>query len=591
MDELKSKYKSIIEDLQKEIPENMNKQDIPGLAVALVTKEGPVWLGCFGYTDFSKTRAVDTDTLFCLQSTTKTVTTVAFLLAVQGGLVNLDDPLVEYYPEFYVNSRVDNNEYTKITFRHLLSHTSGLTRESRVGGVFNCVPCTWEEHIQKISGSWLKFPVGKGFSYSNAGMDLIVYSLECITGEKYPEYVQRVLGDPLSIRFHYDTKEMYTASNSVKGHLGGHRAAQVDPVGLGCGAAHLSITDQTAFVQFLLNQGMANGRQVLKEEYIHAMRSTDKERWYGLGTCVDRNYGISIPYHPGGGFGLLSEMYWVPEYNSGVCAFTNQEFNPSESYIGILAKKALERMLEVHGVSIKSNVFPFQDAPAQKIDALLLERLTGVYRGAWDSTTIRLDNGVLYLEYGGSHKLIPHNETAFSVTSPKLLKGVIFQLDKGKPASLKMYSTNNGIVHMDYKGRPPESPGPNKKEWEKVTGLYQMILYGTEPIHCAVKVEGDGYLHVRWERSQRLYPYEDTPDIFFMFNGEAVIFEEDHLLYDNVTWKKIDNPVNTLTELCESLGYDLPEWEFDVAADQLTYLGRNDEAKEIQELKKKDVGH
>lgn len=114
-----------------------------------------------------------------------------------------------------------------------------------------------------------------------------------------------------------------------------------------------------------------------------------------------------------------------------------------------------------------------------------------------------------------------------------------------------------------------------------------MILYGTEPIHCAVKVEGDGYLHLRWERSQRLYPYEDTPDIFFMFNGDAVIFEEENLVYDNVTWKKIDNPVNTLTELCESLEYDLPEWEFDGAADQLTYLRRNDEAKKIQQLKKR----
>lgn len=133
----------------------MNEENILGLAIALVSKSGTIWCGCFGHTDISRQKKVNSDTLFCLQSTTKTVTTVAFLLAVQEGLVNLDDPLIKYYPEFTVNSRFCEDQYQKITFRDLLSHSSGLAREAKVGGCLNYTSCTWEEHIKSISGSWL----------------------------------------------------------------------------------------------------------------------------------------------------------------------------------------------------------------------------------------------------------------------------------------------------------------------------------------------------------------------------------------------------------------------------------------------------
>ena len=577
--ETESKYETIIEDLRNEIPEKMKEENIPGLAVALVSKKGTIWCECFGYTDMSTEKAVDRDTLFSLQSTTKTVTTIAFLLAVQKGLVNLDDPVIDYYPEFKVNSTFGESEYKKVTFKHLLSHTSGLTRESTVGGVFNYVPCTFEEHIKGISGSWLKFPVGKGLSYSNAGMDLVTYVLERITGEVYPEYVQRVLGDPLGITFYYDTKELYLNPNSAKGYLGDVRAALIDPVGLGCGAAHLSIADEAVFVRFLLNRGQVDGEYVLKPEYIDQMRSVDKEGWYGLGTIVNKQYGIDISFHPGGGFGIRSEMYWLPEYDCGVAVFTNQEY---ADYGEVLAKRAVKRVLEEQG-ACTSTEFPFH-TPAQ-IDTALLKRLTGVYSGFWSRVLITVRDGKLYLDYPDREvELTPHSETAFSAESPK---GVLFQLDGGVPTSLKMYSENLGILHLDYRGRPPDTGGLHKKEWAAYTGLYHMNIYGTEPVFCGVKIGDDGYLYLKWEANERLYPHESIPNLFFMFSGNAVILEEDHLRYDNMKWRKINNPVTEVTELFKSPEHHTQEWMLDGAAATLKYLGRDEEAEKIVQLKPK----
>ncbi len=437
------KHTEIINKLREEIPQKMGKQKIPGLAVAMVSKNKTLWCEGFGYTDTSHTKAVNTDTLFSLQSTTKTVTAIAFLLAVQKGLVALDDPLVTVYPEFTVNSRFGKDEYKRITFRHLFSHTSGLVREGRLGGVFNYDSCTFEEHIQSISGSWLKFPVGKGISYSNAGMDIVAYALARISGVPYPDYVQEVLGDPLGIRFHYDTKEVTNNKNAARGYLGETRALPVEPSGYGCGIAHLSIKDQAAFVKFLLNLGTVNSTQVLAPEYINAMRSTDKEGWYGLGTFVNNVNSIALPHHPGGGFGLRSEMYWVPDYDIGFAVFTNQEEPIEDNYISILAEKALKSILEAKGVSLDLK-FSHKGA-AKVIDSALLERLTGVYSGSYGSVSVAFSDGKLYLDYPGKKiELTPHSDTVFSAES----RGVTFQLKEEAPVSLKMYYPDMVIIVM-----------------------------------------------------------------------------------------------------------------------------------------------
>ena len=113
---LDSLWGNIIEDLSIEIPEMMKKYSIPGIAIAITSKEQAIWTNCFGYTDITNNQEVNKDTIFSLQSTSKTVTTVAFLLAVHNGLVNLDDPITKYYPEFTMKCRFGDNIVKKITF-------------------------------------------------------------------------------------------------------------------------------------------------------------------------------------------------------------------------------------------------------------------------------------------------------------------------------------------------------------------------------------------------------------------------------------------------------------------------------------------
>ncbi|MGM0510633.1 MAG: serine hydrolase domain-containing protein, partial [Thermoplasmatota archaeon] len=208
----------IKEGLEGYIEAGMKKQNIPGLAISIVGRDGILWSEGFGYTDRTKQREIDSKTLFSIQSTGKTLTAVSFLRAVQKGWVGLDDKLLDHYPEFTIKSRFDTDEVSKITFRHLLSHKAGLTHEAPLGSNYDMGDCTFEEHIESISDTWLRSRVGTEYSYSNLGFDLVAYVLQRKSGKSFPEYVNEELAEPLGIdKLFYDKEEAIAYGNTAVG--------------------------------------------------------------------------------------------------------------------------------------------------------------------------------------------------------------------------------------------------------------------------------------------------------------------------------------------------------------------------------------
>ena len=88
-----------IEKLDKKCLEIIKSPNVHGLAVALVSKNEIRYIQGFGYTNEEKTKAVDENTRFAYQSTGKAMVAALTMKAVQDGLVNLDEPIISYYPE------------------------------------------------------------------------------------------------------------------------------------------------------------------------------------------------------------------------------------------------------------------------------------------------------------------------------------------------------------------------------------------------------------------------------------------------------------------------------------------------------------
>jgi CubicO group peptidase (beta-lactamase class C family) len=100
--------------------ENHLGEDEVGSAVSVVIDGRTVVDVWGGWTDLSRARAWDRDTIVCMMSVAKGVTAIAFNMLIDRGLVDLDAPVARYWPEFAQNGK------DAVLIRHLLDHTAGL---------------------------------------------------------------------------------------------------------------------------------------------------------------------------------------------------------------------------------------------------------------------------------------------------------------------------------------------------------------------------------------------------------------------------------------------------------------------------------
>src|SRR5262245_17509576 len=292
-------YSPIIAKLKEQLPQVMAQYNAPGLAIALVDGATLVWAEGFGTTDRDTQTKVTADTLFSLQSISKNYTATGFLLAVEKGLINIDDPLKKYYPQFTVNSRLGADEAGRITFRRLLSHHSGLTHIAPCGRRFDGRPCPFADHIRSISETWLMFPVGERFSYSNLGIDLVGYALELRSGKSFDEFMQEELFRPLGMASSTFNNNVVASHPSVaKGHIrdrilpaptttliipdrGGYTLTP-------SGGMYSTVKDMAKYISFHLAGGKIGGKRIigenlLKEMYTPQFPIEGQVGGYGLG--------------------------------------------------------------------------------------------------------------------------------------------------------------------------------------------------------------------------------------------------------------------------------------------------------------------
>ena len=306
----------------------MAEDKVPGLSLALVDRDGILWAAGFGYTDYDRKTPVTTDTLFAICSMSKTITAVAVMIAVQDGLLELDVPIIEYWPEFSVNSRFEDNPEKKITLRHLLSHTSGIAHEAPVGNGYESSFGSLEEHVLSVSDTWLRHKVGERFSYSGFGYDIAAYVLQLRSGWPFADYVKDKVFTPLNMpNCSRDPQFIRNHPNRAIGHkpFVRHIPLPPDVPWIGCGAAYASAKEMARFVELFLDGGRVDGQTILDESTITSMVTPSvRNKQYGLGVEIYPNRYVQLG-HSGFGAGFESTMFWLPEYGIGAVYLYNSE--------------------------------------------------------------------------------------------------------------------------------------------------------------------------------------------------------------------------------------------------------------------------
>ncbi|MCP4611761.1 MAG: beta-lactamase family protein [Planctomycetes bacterium] len=337
--------RAVIDKYRSEIPIKMQKHDIPGLSIALLDNKGTLWAAGFGQTKRNGKTVVNPDTVFSIQSMSKTFTATAVMFAVQDGLVDLDVPITEYLPDFKVNSKFEEAPEKKITLRNMLNHTAGFTHEAPVGNNFDTTFDSFEEHVKSISDTWLKFRVGERSSYSNLGIDLAGYIVQVRSGISFEQYMKEKVFEPLDMpRSSMGREIIRNTENRAIGHQQHVKRVPLDMPMVGAGGVYTSANELANFVQFHINRGNVKGQSILDGKFIDEMYGVyPPSGGYGLCIGVSKKHDSYHLSHGGGGFGFLTEMRWYPEYRIGAVVLTNSSSHPIQ---GDISKSITDRIIK-----------------------------------------------------------------------------------------------------------------------------------------------------------------------------------------------------------------------------------------------------
>ncbi len=167
----------------------MKKQNLPGVAVAVLKDGKPIKVKGYGYANLETGTPVTTETLFEIGSVSKQFIATGIMLLVRDGKLGLDDPVRRFIGEA-------PESWQPITIRHLLTHTSGLVREAP--GMQNPVP----ETLAAIRAGFappLAFAPGSKQEYSNLGYFTLAEVITRTSGKLWPQFLQERIFTPLGM--------------------------------------------------------------------------------------------------------------------------------------------------------------------------------------------------------------------------------------------------------------------------------------------------------------------------------------------------------------------------------------------------------
>ncbi len=164
---------SALELLEVWIDAQLAYDHIPGISAAIVHDQDLLWSRGFGYADLEAEAAISPQTIFSICSVSKLFTSIAVMQLRDAGKLNLDDPIDKHLPWFDIQQTY--TDVAPATVRSLLTHTSGLPRESPFP--YWTDPTfpfpTREAMMESVSGQRTLYPTDRYFQYSNLGMALL----------------------------------------------------------------------------------------------------------------------------------------------------------------------------------------------------------------------------------------------------------------------------------------------------------------------------------------------------------------------------------------------------------------------------------
>jgi CubicO group peptidase (beta-lactamase class C family)/D-alanyl-D-alanine dipeptidase len=342
-------YALVIGKLKSAIQHEVEQKQIPAFSISLVNGPKQVWAEGFGFQDASRKVPATADTVYRVGSVSKLFTDIAVMQLVDAGRLDLDKPVETYLPAFAPKNPFN----VPIALRQLMSHRSGLVRESPVGHYFDPDEPTLAATVASLNDTTLVYMPETRTKYSNAAVAVVGAVLESQLDVTHPERVRQMIFDPLEM-----TSSSFVVTPTVQPRLAtgwmrtyDGRRFEAPTFLLGTGPAgnlYSSVSDLSRFLICLFNDGETATGQILKPETLQTMTTpildlAGKPQTFGLGFHVQQLDGHKKIGHGGAVYGFSTQLEALPERKLGVAAVASLDV--SNGVVERLADYALRLMI------------------------------------------------------------------------------------------------------------------------------------------------------------------------------------------------------------------------------------------------------
>ncbi len=332
---------------------------LPGISVAIVKDQEVIWSKGYGMADLDNKSKSTPTTIYSICSISKLFTSIAIMQLRDAGKLRLDDKVADVLPWF--NLKQQYQESGPITIRSLLTHSSGLPRESAhpywTGPEF---PFPTSKQLKdKLGGQKTLYPASTYFQYSNLGLSLLGEIVAHVSGLSFEEYVNNNILTPLRLA---DTRptlpkklwggKLATGYGSLTRKGTRNKVAFFQAQGIAPAAGFSStVQDLSRFASWQLRLLAKGGKEILKAstlremQRVHWMDPDWKTSW-GLGFSVYEVDGRTFVGHGGSCPGYRSTLVIDPQKKWAYVAMINASgANPGKYATGMreLFQKALKK--------------------------------------------------------------------------------------------------------------------------------------------------------------------------------------------------------------------------------------------------------
>ena len=365
---------------------------IPGAVIAVARKGKLVYYESLGFRDRAAGVAMSKDSIFRIYSMTKPLVSVAAMLLVEDGSIQLTDPVAKFLPAFAktqvslaMKNEIGNVAYETVpaarpmTVHDLLRHTAGLAYGElttnpgvkdayakaalfKAGVIeYEARDMTPAEQVERLAAIPLIHQPGTMWEYSMAS-DVLGRVVEAVSGKRLSEFLQERLFGPLQMR---DTAFYVTQDKSARlaqplatDPATGKPNRLIDvsqpPQNDSGGAGGVSTAmDYLRFAEMLLEGGALDGTRILSRTTVSLMASdhlgtriataaTPGELvlgtpgyTFGLGFMVRQGQGVAGVPGSAGEFmwaGYAGTFFWVDPQEKLVAVLMTQAPGPSRPY-------------------------------------------------------------------------------------------------------------------------------------------------------------------------------------------------------------------------------------------------------------------